>query len=344
MTPARTPAASAALDGLMAREQERFAATHAASLECADRAGRSLLGGVPMNWMRRWPGAFPVFAREASGATVVDVDGNTYDDLCLGDTGAMSGHSPVPTARAIEARAAHGLTMMLPTEDAVWVGEELARRFGLPIWQIALDGHRCEPLRAPDRPGGDRPARHRVLRLVLPRVGRRDAGRPDGRADSRAAGQRRAAGASGDHDARGRVERRRRPAGRARPGRRGGGDRRARAHQHRDRPSGGGFPRRAAGHHARPRHAPGDRRDPHDLRRTGWCDRGLGTGAGSPDDREVHRRGDPGRGLRHDERRRRPGRARGDRVPPGRRERHRGDPLGQRAPHWRRSARPWARC
>ncbi len=91
-----------------------------------------------MNWMRRWPGAFPVFVAEAHGARFVDVDGHEYIDLCLGDTGAMTGHAPVATVAAIAEQAARGLTTMLPGPDAQWVGEELTKRFGLPFWQIAM--------------------------------------------------------------------------------------------------------------------------------------------------------------------------------------------------------------
>ena len=91
-----------------------------------------------MPWMSEWAGPHPVFAAEASGARFVDVDGNEYVDFCLGDTGAMTGHSPPPTTKAIEAQSRRGITLMLPTEDSGWVGEELGRRFGLPYWQFAL--------------------------------------------------------------------------------------------------------------------------------------------------------------------------------------------------------------
>jgi glutamate-1-semialdehyde 2,1-aminomutase len=123
---------------LTAREERRFRDEHPRSQELAERARRSLLAGVPMHWMAKWPGGFPVFVAEAHGARFVDVDGNEYVDLCLGDTGAMTGHSPAPTVEAIDRQAQHGITLMLPTEDALWVGEELARRFGLPYWQFAL--------------------------------------------------------------------------------------------------------------------------------------------------------------------------------------------------------------
>src|SRR5579864_8968830 len=93
---------------------------------------------VPMNWMVKWAGAFPPFVREAQGAHFYDVDGHRYIDLCLGDTGAMTGHSPSATVRAIEEQGRRGITLMLPSEDAIFVGEELQKRFGLPYWQFAL--------------------------------------------------------------------------------------------------------------------------------------------------------------------------------------------------------------
>ena len=126
------------IDRLTERERERFAASHEGSRRLHERAGRTLLCGVPMNWMTRWPGEFPVFFDSASGSELVDVDGNVYADLCLGDTGAMTGHSPAPTVAAVRERIAKGVTAMLPTEDAAPVGEEMQRRFGLANWQFTL--------------------------------------------------------------------------------------------------------------------------------------------------------------------------------------------------------------
>jgi glutamate-1-semialdehyde 2,1-aminomutase len=126
------------LAGLLDRELDRFRAEHPRSLELHQRAQGSLLFGVPMSWMARWAGGFPVYLDEAQGARVKDVDGHEYVDLCLGDTGAMAGHAPQPVVRAIAIQAERGSTAMLPTEDAAWIGEELARRFGLPLWQFAL--------------------------------------------------------------------------------------------------------------------------------------------------------------------------------------------------------------
>lgn len=126
------------LRACLASEEHRFAETHPRSRELFERAQAHLLGGVPMNWMVRWAGRFPVFVVEGRGAHFTDVDGHDYLDLCLGDTGAMTGHAPEATVRAIADRATRGSTFMLPTEDALWVSQELARRFGLPYWQFAL--------------------------------------------------------------------------------------------------------------------------------------------------------------------------------------------------------------
>jgi glutamate-1-semialdehyde 2,1-aminomutase len=121
-----------------AREERYFDANHPQSAALYQRAQSSLLGGVPMNWMKKWAGPFPLFVKSAQGAHFTDVDGRDYIDLCLGDTGAMTGHSPRVVADVIAGRVREGITLMLPTEDSLWVGEELRRRFGLPYWQFAL--------------------------------------------------------------------------------------------------------------------------------------------------------------------------------------------------------------
>jgi glutamate-1-semialdehyde 2,1-aminomutase len=126
------------LRDLRADEEELFVRLHPRSAELAAQARGSLLAGVPMPWMTRWPGSFPVFVDHANGARFTDVDGVEYIDLCLGDTGAMTGHALPQVADAVCERARTGITTMLPSPDAVWVGEELARRFGLPRWQLAM--------------------------------------------------------------------------------------------------------------------------------------------------------------------------------------------------------------
>jgi glutamate-1-semialdehyde 2,1-aminomutase len=127
------------LTGLMDREIRRFRDDNPRSFALAERAKGSLLAGVPMNWMVKWAGGFPLFVESASGAHLQDVDGHDYIDFCLGDTGAMAGHDPGPTVAAVERQLhGHGITHMLPTEDALWCGEELQRRFGLKYWQFTL--------------------------------------------------------------------------------------------------------------------------------------------------------------------------------------------------------------
>jgi glutamate-1-semialdehyde 2,1-aminomutase len=125
---------------LLDRERQQFAKNHPRSVELAERARHALLHGVPMPWMAKWAGGTPVFLAEARGARVTDVDGFEYVDVALGDTGALPGHSPAPTVDAIVERVRDrgGLTAMMPTEDAIAVGAELGRRFGLPAWQFAL--------------------------------------------------------------------------------------------------------------------------------------------------------------------------------------------------------------
>jgi glutamate-1-semialdehyde 2,1-aminomutase len=134
------------LKKLMAIEEDRFLKTHPKSGELFKQAQSVMTNGVPMSWMSKWPGAYPVFVDTAQGAYFTDVDGNKYVDLCLGDTGSMTGHSPKATVEAIKAQMDRGMTAMLPTEDAVLVSQELARRFGLPKWQFtvsATDANRC---------------------------------------------------------------------------------------------------------------------------------------------------------------------------------------------------------
>ena len=128
------------LEELLRAELEHFDASHPRSRECWEQAGESLLGGVPMTWMAKWAGGHPVFAQRAGGAWIEDVDGHGYVDFALGDTGAMAGHSPPPVVAAVARQLGElgGATVMLPTQDAAWVGTELSRRFGMAQWSFAL--------------------------------------------------------------------------------------------------------------------------------------------------------------------------------------------------------------
>jgi glutamate-1-semialdehyde 2,1-aminomutase len=123
---------------LFERETAAFEAANPRSRELFERSGGSLLGGVPMSWMMKWAGAFPLFADSAEGSTITDVDGHVYADFCLGDTGAMTGHAPAAVADTVAGQAARAITTMLPSPDAPLVGEALRERFGLPLWQMTL--------------------------------------------------------------------------------------------------------------------------------------------------------------------------------------------------------------
>jgi glutamate-1-semialdehyde 2,1-aminomutase len=120
------------------RETALFAQRTPKSKALFDAAHDALLNGVPMPWMGDWGTGHPLAVDEARGNRVVDVDGNEYLDFCLGDTGAMFGHSPEPTARAVEGQVRRGITTMMPGARSAHVGRELARRFGLPVWQAAM--------------------------------------------------------------------------------------------------------------------------------------------------------------------------------------------------------------
>ena len=126
------------LAALRAKEDARFLEQHPVSGKMFAEAKGVMPGGVPMSWMAKWPGAYPVFVKEAKGAHFSDVDGNSYIDFCLGDTGSMTGHSPDATVAAIREQAGRGITAMLPTADAAIVSSELSRRFGLPLWQFTV--------------------------------------------------------------------------------------------------------------------------------------------------------------------------------------------------------------
>ncbi len=128
----------ALLAELYGLEKTRFVSTHPRSAEMSERAAQHLVAGVPNSWMTRWGSPFPVFATKAHGSRLVDVDGIEYVDFAMGDTGAFSGHSLPPISDAIAKQASRAVTTVLPSEDSIYAGAEIARRFGLPLWQFTL--------------------------------------------------------------------------------------------------------------------------------------------------------------------------------------------------------------
>lgn len=126
------------LEKLMERETALYESRTQRSRYIFEQSKDVLLNGVPMPWMGDWGTAYPLFIEQAKDNKISDVDNNQYTDFCLGDTGAMFGHSPDATAEAVTRQVRRGITTMLPTEDAMWVGRELKSRFGLPFWQVAM--------------------------------------------------------------------------------------------------------------------------------------------------------------------------------------------------------------
>jgi len=123
---------------LFANEVELFVRNHPNSESLHQKASGPLMAGVPMSWMAKWPGPHPIFVKSAKGSRFVDVDGIEYVDFCLGDTGAMVGHSPDASVKAIAEQLNKGITFMLPTEDAAIAAKTLADRFDVEKWQFTL--------------------------------------------------------------------------------------------------------------------------------------------------------------------------------------------------------------
>ncbi|MBG1233600.1 aspartate aminotransferase family protein [Aestuariivirga litoralis] len=131
---------------MLEREAKLYVQRNPKSQALSAEASAHWLRGVPMQWMVDWGLPFPLFVDEAKGINLKDADGHSYLDFCLGDTGAMFGHSPKPVADCLAREGAHGLTTMLPSPDATKVGALLADRFGLPFWQVtatASDANRA---------------------------------------------------------------------------------------------------------------------------------------------------------------------------------------------------------
>jgi glutamate-1-semialdehyde 2,1-aminomutase len=123
---------------LRRREDAVFAERRPRSRALLERARRSMPNGVPMSWMVELYEHPPIFVASGEGATFTDVDGHRYFDTNVGDMSTFCGQNPEAVAQAIERQARRGLSYLLPVEEAVWLAEELTRRFRLPQWQFTL--------------------------------------------------------------------------------------------------------------------------------------------------------------------------------------------------------------
>ena len=205
-----------------------------------------------MAWMRRWPGAFPLFVDDADGGRVHRRRRPRLRRSLPRRHRRDERPRPARGGGGVAAQAGRGITTMLPSPDAAWVAGELARRFGLPHWQFALsatDANRFALRIARHATGRPKVA---GVRLVLPRHRRRDARHARRRRPRRAAPR--------QHRRRRPIRRRRRKvvpfndvdalAAALAPGDVACVARRAGAHEHRHRAAGAGIPRRAPRAHA----------------------------------------------------------------------------------------------
>jgi glutamate-1-semialdehyde 2,1-aminomutase len=126
------------LDAVVGEQEEIFLARQPRSKAYIDRARRSLAGGVTSSWQITRPQA--VWLSHGSGSKVYDVDGTEYVDLHGGYGAGLAGHAHPAIVEAVRNQVIRGTHFAQPTEDAYLVAEELARRFGLPLWRFTNSG------------------------------------------------------------------------------------------------------------------------------------------------------------------------------------------------------------
>jgi glutamate-1-semialdehyde 2,1-aminomutase len=126
------------LQRIIADQERIFKQRQPGSAGLAERARRALAGGVTSSWQITAPQ--PVWLSHGRGSKVYDVDGNEYVDLHGGYGAALAGHGHPAIVEAVRGQVARGTHFAQPTEDALVVADELARRFGLPLWRFANSG------------------------------------------------------------------------------------------------------------------------------------------------------------------------------------------------------------
>jgi glutamate-1-semialdehyde 2,1-aminomutase len=129
---------TARLEQFIAEEEAHFVDRQPASRRLFERARASLAGGVTSSWQITRPQ--PVWLRGGKGSKVYDADGTEYVDLHGGYGAGLAGHGHPAIVAAVRRRVAEGTHFAQPTEDAIAVSEELARRFGLPLWRFGNSG------------------------------------------------------------------------------------------------------------------------------------------------------------------------------------------------------------
>jgi glutamate-1-semialdehyde 2,1-aminomutase len=123
---------------LTSREEKRLDERTGKSAEMYRRANVTLAAGVASSYQVRDP--WPIYLERGDGPKVWDVDGNEMDDFHNGFGSMVQGHAHPAIGRAIVERYSQGTHFAAPTEDAIVVGEELAKRFRLPKWRYTNSG------------------------------------------------------------------------------------------------------------------------------------------------------------------------------------------------------------
>ena len=126
------------LSSVIAQQEKIFVERQPESARMAHRAAHSLAGGVTSSWQITVPQ--PVWLSHGKGSKIYDVDGNEYVNLHGGYGAALAGHAHPAIVEAVHSQVGLGTHFAQPTQNAVAVGEELARRFGLPLWRFANSG------------------------------------------------------------------------------------------------------------------------------------------------------------------------------------------------------------
>ena len=136
--PSPQPGPSANLQDIIAEQEKIFVERQPESARMAGLASHSLAGGVTSSWQITIPQA--VWLSHGKGSKIYDVDGNEYVDLHGGYGAALAGHAHPAMVEAVRGQVGLGTHFAQPTRSAVAVGEELTRRFGLPLWRFANSG------------------------------------------------------------------------------------------------------------------------------------------------------------------------------------------------------------
>src|SRR5258705_1509070 len=126
------------VDQLIADEEKVFLRRQPRSTELIALAGEHLVGGATSNWQIAQPQA--VWMSHGTGSKVYDVDGNEYVDMHGGYGASIAGHAHPAIVEAVSDRVRRGTHFAQPTEDAIWIAADLARRFDLPLWRFANSG------------------------------------------------------------------------------------------------------------------------------------------------------------------------------------------------------------